>query len=129
MPRRLANPAAIRAHIDAVQGCEFEPFRACCGGHGETQIHHVLHGNANRKDAPWNLVSICKPAHDWAHRKTVDGMVLAWWVLHLRGAFDLEAIRQFWRRDPLARIEEVATDNSKPLRWQARKLLEVYGDA
>jgi hypothetical protein len=127
MPRRLANRAAIQAHLDAVQGCEFAPFIACCGGHGATQIHHVLHGNGNRIDAPWNLVSICKPAHDWTHRETVESMVLGWWVLHLRGAFDIVAIREFWRRNPLARIEEVATDNSKPLRWQARKLLEVYG--
>jgi hypothetical protein len=88
----------------------------------------VLRGHADRIDAPWNMVSICVYSHEWAHRETVDGMVLAWWVLHLRGAFDIDAIREFWRRNPLERIEQVAADNNKALRWQARKLMEVYSE-
>jgi hypothetical protein len=128
MPRRLANPAAIQAHLDAVQGCEFAPFIACCGGHGATEIHHVLRG-PNRVDASWNLVSLCPFAHEWCHEQTVNGMVLAWWVLHLRSAFDREAIHKQWMRNPMARIEEVANDSTNLVRDQARKLLEVYGDA
>jgi hypothetical protein len=126
--RRLANPMAIQDHLAAVHGCEFAPFRSCCNGRLPTQIHHVLRGHADRVDASWNMVSICVYSHQWAHQETVEGMVLAWWVLHLRGAFDRDAIHEFWRRNPLERIEQVAADNNKALRWQARKLMEVYGE-
>ena len=128
MTRRLGNPAVLQAHADAVHGCELAPFIACCGGHGATQIHHVLHGNANRIDAPWNLVSVCQHAHDWCHRETVQGMVLCWHVLHLRGELDIDAIHQQWRRNPIQRIEQVARDACSAFRFVARKLLEVYGD-
>jgi len=56
MPRNLRNPAVIAAHVAKVHGCELSPFLACCGGHGATEIHHVLRG-PNRIDAPWNIVA------------------------------------------------------------------------
>ena len=128
MTRRLGNPAVLQAHADAVHGCELAPFLACCGGHGATQIHHVLHGNANRIDATWNIVSVCQQAHDWCHRDTAGGMVLCWHVIHLRGGLDLEAIHEFWRRNPRERIAGVAETIGHPLRKIAAKLLEVYGE-
>ena len=128
MTRRLGNPAVLQAHADAVHGCELAPFLACCGGHGETQIHHVLHGAANRIDAAWNLVSVCRQAHDWCHRDTVGGMVLCWHVIHLRGQLDLEAIHEFWRRNPRERIAMTAETIGHPLQRIAAKLLEVYGE-
>ena len=128
MTRRLGNPAVLQAHADAVHGCELAPFLACCGGHGETQIHHVLHGAANRIDAPWNLVSVCRQAHDWCHRDTVGGMVLCWHVIHLRGHLDLAAIQEFWRRNPRERIAMTAETIGHPLQRIAAKLLEVYGE-
>jgi len=127
MTRRLANPAVLAAHAAAVHGCELAPFLACCGGHGATQIHHVLRG-PNRVDAAWNLVSVCDVAHDWCHQETVQGMVICWHVLHLRGDLDIDAIRQQWGRSPLQRIELVARDACSSFRFVARKLLEVYGD-
>ena len=128
MTRRLGNPAVLQAHADAVHGCELAPFLACCGGHGETQIHHVLHGAANRIDAPWNLVSVCQHGHDWCHRDTAGGMVLCWHVIHLRGQLDLDAIQKFWRRNPRERIAAIADSIVDPLRRIAAKLLEVYGE-
>jgi len=125
--RRLGNPAVLQAHADAVHGCELAPFIACCGGHGATQIHHVLRG-ANRIDATWNIVSVCQQAHDMMHRDTAGGMVICWWVIHLRGELDIDAIRQQWGRNPLARIEEVAADSGSRGKYLARKLMEVYGE-
>jgi hypothetical protein len=125
--RRLGNPAVLQAHADAVHGCELAPFLACCGGHGATQIHHVLRG-ANRIDATWNIVSVCQQAHDMMHRDTAGGMVICWWVIHLRGELDIDAIRQQWGRNPLARIEEVAADSGSRGKYLARKLMEVYGE-
>jgi hypothetical protein len=127
MTRRLGNPAVLQAHADAVHGCELAPFLACCGGHGATQIHHVLRG-ANRIDATWNIVSVCQQAHDMMHRDTAGGMVICWWVIHLRGELDIDAIRQQWGRNPLARIEEVAADSGSRGKYLARKLMEVYGE-
>jgi len=40
---------------------------------------------------------------------------------------DVDAIRQQWGRNPLARIEEVAMDFDSAFQYSARKLLEVYG--
>lgn len=128
MTRRLGNPAVLQAHANAVHGCELAPFIACCGGHGATQIHHVLHGAANRIDVPWNLVSVCRQAHDWCHRDTVGGMVLCWHVIHLRGELDLAAIQEFWRRNPRERIAMTAETIGHPLQRIAAKLLEVYGE-
>ena len=125
--RRLGNPAVLQAHADAVHGCELAPFIACCGGHGATQIHHVLRG-ANRINATWNIVSVCQQAHDMMHRDTAGGMVICWWVIHLRGELDIDAIRQQWGRNPLARIEEVAADSGSRGKYLARKLMEVYGE-
>lgn len=127
MTRRLANKAVLAAHADKGLGCELAPFLACCGGHGLTQIHHVLRG-PNRVDAAWNLVSVCGVAHDWCHRETVQGMVICWHVLHLRGDLNIDAIRQQWGRNPLQRIDQVARDACSSFRLVARKLLEVYGD-
>ena len=126
MPRNLKNPAVIADHVAKVHGCELSPFLACCGGHGATEIHHVLRG-PNRVDAPWNIVSVCKAAHDMMHRDTAGGMVLCWHVIHLRGELDIDAIRKQWGRNPLARIEEVAADGGSRGKYLARKLLEVYG--
>ena len=126
MPRKMKHPAVIEAHVAKVHGCELAPFLACCGGHGATQVHHVLRG-PNRVDAPWNIVSVCHQAHDMMHRDTAGGMVLCWWAIHLRGELDIDAIRQQWGRNPLARIEEVAADGGSRGKYLARKLLEVYG--
>lgn len=123
--RRLGNPAVLQAHADAVHGCELAPFIACCGGHGATEIHHVLHGNANRIDAPWNLVNVCRQAHDWCHRNTAEGMVACWQALDVRGALDLDAIKEFWRRCPWDRIRQVA-DSKSDLRLIAKQLLKVH---
>jgi hypothetical protein len=63
-------------------------------------------GHGNRKDAPWNLVAICREAHETFHgRLVIGGRVLCWWILHKRGSFDVAAIREFWRQCPLAWIE------------------------
>ena len=127
MPRKMKHPAVIAAHVAKVHGCELSPFLACCGGHSATQVHHVLRGNANRVDAPWNIVSVCQFAHEWMHRQTAQGMVICWWVIHLRGELDIDAIQKQWGRNPLARIEEVAMDFDSAFQYSARKLLEVYG--
>ena len=127
MPRKMKHPAVIADHVAKVHGCELAPFLACCLGHGATEVHHVLRGNANRIDAPWNIVSVCSFAHEWMHRQTAQGMVICWWVIHLRGELDIDAIRQQWGRNPLARIEEVAADGGSRGKYLARKLLEVYG--
>lgn len=127
MPRKMKNPAVIEAHVAKVNGCELAPYLWCCGGYRATQIHHVLRGNANRVDAPWNIVSVCQFAHEWMHRQTAQGMVICWWVIHLRGELNVDAIRQQWGRNPLARIEEVAKDLGSAFQYSARKLLEVYG--
>jgi len=87
----------------------------------------VLRG-ANRIDATWNIVSVCQQAHDMMHRDTAGGMVICWWVIHLRGELDIDAIRQQWGRNPLARIEEVAADSGSRGKYLARKLMEVYGE-
>jgi hypothetical protein len=126
MPRQLRNPAVIHDHLAKIHGCELSPFLSCCGGHGATQVHHVLRG-ANRIDAPWNIVSVCQFAHDWMHRETAQGMVICWWVIHLRGELDIDAIREQWGRNPLARLEEVAKGWVDGSKWLACKLLEVYG--
>jgi hypothetical protein len=127
MPRKMKHPAVIADHVAKVHGCELAPFLACCGGHGATEIHHVLRGNANRIDAPWNIVSVCKSAHDWCHRETVQGMVICWHVIHLRGELEIDAIRQQWGRNPLQRIDQVASGVCSAFRFVARNLLEVYG--
>ena len=126
MPRQMRNPAVIHDHVAKVHGCELSPFLACCGGHGQTEIHHVLRG-PNRIDAPWNIVSVCKVAHDWCHRETVQGMVICWHVIHLRQELEIDAIRQQWGRNPLQRIDQVASGVCSAFRFVARKLLEVYG--
>lgn len=126
MPRKMKHPAVIEDHVAKVNGCELAPFLACCLGHGQTEIHHVLRG-PSRMDAPWNIVSVCRFAHEWMHDETAQGMVICWWVIHLRGELDVEAIRQQWGRSPLARIEDVARDKESAFQFSARKLLEVYG--
>ncbi len=126
MPRKMKNPAVIADHVAKVHGCELSPYLACCGGHGATEVHHVLRG-PNRIDAPWNIVSVCKAAHDWCHHETVQGMVICWHVIHLRGELDIDAIRRQWGRNPLARIDQVASGACSAFRFVARKLIEVYG--
>ena len=126
MPRKMKHPAVFADHVAKVSGCELAPYLSCCLGHGATEVHHVLRG-PNRIDALWNIVSVCSFAHEWMHRQTAQGMVICWWVIHLRGELDIDAIRKQWGRNPLARIEEVAKDVESAFQFTARKLLEVYG--
>jgi hypothetical protein len=54
-------------------------------------------------------------------------MVICWHVIHLRGELEIDAIRQQWGRNPLQRIDQVASGVCSAFRFVARNLLEVYG--
>ncbi len=125
MTRRLGNRAVLQEHADKGLGCELAPFRACCGGHGPAEFHHVLRGHGNRIDAAWNLVSVCPQSHRWCEQDTEGGMVLCWWAIHQRGELDLQAISDFWRRCAWQRIRDVVA-REDDLQRIGRKLLEIY---
>ena len=129
MPRKLKNPAVIEAHVAKVHGCELKPFLHCCTQFGPTEVHHPLCGNANRIDAPWNLVSICQRAHRWCEANKTAGLVLCWDRIADRGDMDWQALEAFWRQSPRARIEMVANDDGSRWRMTAKALLWRWFDA
>jgi len=81
-------------------------MECCSGRHVPLHIHHVL-GGAHRIDKPWNIVRLCMDAHEWCHSHPQEGRILGWYLLDIRGAFDLEATRKAWKKCPLGVIEYV----------------------
>ena len=126
MPKRNRDRDVLQTFAETITTCEACNHLTCCRWPPSLQIHHVL-GGAHRIDAPWNLVRLCLHAHEWCHARPPAGRVLCWWLLHERGAFDPETIRERWGQCPLAYIErmlpEIAEDWCRGL---GENLLNVY---
>jgi hypothetical protein len=129
------NRKIVSSYMESIQGCELyrliegDSWTKTRDEYGnpnpnslKLEPHHIF-GGCHRWDLESNIVAVCRPVHDWAHKNRQSATVVSIWLKLKQGVFDRELIRECMGFDPIGVIAAYKLEE-----WTERMRMDVFGE-